>query len=136
MVGLNVDGVLVGLNVGGVHVGLIIGGTHVGLNVGGVHVGLIVGGTFFGLNVGGVHVGLIVGGILVGLNLGGAQVGLNACVICDILNQREKFFVCDVPLIFGELCRMSDFYVGNEYIFIDRRFSEYCQPVKNYGFSM
>jgi hypothetical protein len=46
-----------------------------------------------GLNVGGVHVGLIVGGVLVGLNLGGAHVGLNACVICDVLNRRENFFV-------------------------------------------
>ncbi len=44
--------------------------------------------------------------------------------------------MCDVPLIFGELCRMIDYYVGNEYIFIDRRFSEYCQPVKNYEFPM
>jgi hypothetical protein len=136
MVGLNVGGVLVDLNVGGVHVGLIIGGTHVGLNVGGVHVGLIVGGVLVGLNVGGVHVGLIVGGVLVGLNLGGAHVGLNACVICDVLNRRENFCVCDVPLIFGKLCRMNDFYVGNEYIFIDRRLSKYCPPVKNYGFSL
>ncbi len=136
MVGLNVGGILVGFNVGGIDVGLIIGGTHVGLNVGGVHVGLIVGGVLVGLNVGSIHVGLIVDGVLVGLNLGGAHVGLNACVICDVLNQREIFFVCDVPLIFGKLCRMNDFYVGNEYIFIDRRFSDYCQPVKNYRFPM
>ncbi len=48
----------------------------------------------------------------------------------------EIFCECDVPLIFGELCRMIDFYVGNEYIFIDGRFSKYCGPIKNYGFPM
>ena len=36
---------------------------------------------------------------------------------------RENY--CGVPLIFGELCRMIDFYVGNEYVLINRRFSEY-----------
>jgi hypothetical protein len=41
--------------------------------------------------------------------------------------------MCDVPpLSFGELCRMIDFYVGNGYILINRRFSEHEGFIKNY----
>ncbi len=38
---------------------------------------------------------------------------------------EREFFECDVSYIFGELCRIIDFYVGNEYIFIaPMRFGE------------
>ena len=37
-----------------------------------------------------------------------------------------------VGLIFGELCRMIDFYVGNQYGLINRRFSEYERFISNY----
>ena len=47
--------------------------------------------------------------------------------------RENENFLCDVPpLTFGELCRMIDFYVGNAYILINRRFSEHEGFIKNY----
>jgi hypothetical protein len=46
--------------------------------------------------------------------------------------EARREIYCGVPLIFGELCRMIDFYVGNEYVLINRRFSEYARFISNY----
>ena len=50
---------------------------------------------------------------------------INATLLIKMLITIIRENYCGVPLIFGELCRMIDFYVGNEYVLINRRFSEY-----------
>jgi hypothetical protein len=46
--------------------------------------------------------------------------------LCHLVLKPVSDFVCvRCTLIFDKLCRIVNFYVGNEYIFIDQRFSEY-----------
>ena len=57
----------------------------------------------------------------------GAKSHLNVCI--GVGNEN---YVCDDTIIFWRGCRMIDFYVGNAYILINRRFSELDGFIKNY----
>ncbi len=75
---------------------------------------------------------------------GGLLVAPNPARVCHGENSRERtrgkrilggthiYILWVVGLIFGELCRMIDFYVGNQYVLINRRFSEYARFSSNY----